>query len=244
MSKTAYRGFNPATVVGGLRDDFNQEWYPSRNMSSNRTSARPGTLRNSAKLDGLLFMDWDVINPPPPSSSPPSASISESTNARNEREEKKRVAEEQKRIALEKQKEMEAKKAEYENKFNKHSSGGKGVNAAGASAFAIEEGFVFTAAEMLELEKKCGGSITLEKLLAKFAESSAKVIPHDDLADMFKIFDSQGTGKFTKSQLKNILTVYGEPLTKEEFDCLMEECGYSGTDKIDYREFCSKLCEE
>jgi len=240
MSKTAYRGFNPSTVVGGLRDDFNQEWYPTRNMSSNRTSAA-ATLRNSAKLDGLLFIDWDVINPPPPPTLKKSRSSSSSSSSEDPLAKEKKA--EQKRIAEEKKKEIDKKKAEFDTKFKTHSGGKATMDINNAAAFSRDVGYAVTAAEFLDMEKKVGSNITLEHLMKQFVESTAETEPHGDLANMFRIFDHTGSGLFSKKQLKNILMEYGEPLSSEEFDCLMEELGYAGVNEIDYRKFCEKLAE-
>nr|4GFT_A Chain A, Myosin A tail domain interacting protein [Plasmodium falciparum 3D7] len=63
----------------------------------------------------------------------------------------------------------------------------------------------------------------------------------EELIKMFAHFDNNSTGYLTKSQMKNILTTWGDALTDQEaIDALN---AFSSEDNIDYKLFCEDILQ-
>ncbi|XP_066279454.1 calmodulin-beta-like isoform X1 [Branchiostoma lanceolatum] len=64
-----------------------------------------------------------------------------------------------------------------------------------------------------------------------------------DLREAFSLFDKAGDGFIDASDLRQILSCFGQDLTDEEVDEMMCEIDLDGNGKIDYEEFVTTICE-
>ncbi|KAL7480139.1 hypothetical protein ACHAW6_005848, partial [Cyclotella cf. meneghiniana] len=61
---------------------------------------------------------------------------------------------------------------------------------------------------------------------------------HDrELREAFKVFDSDGNGSISKSELQRIMSNLGQRLSDAELDDMMEEVDTDGNGEIDFNEF-------
>jgi calmodulin len=61
--------------------------------------------------------------------------------------------------------------------------------------------------------------------------------PDRELKDAFKVFDTDGSGSISKSELKQLMKNLGQRLTDEELDAMMGEVDTDGNGEIDFQEF-------
>jgi len=59
----------------------------------------------------------------------------------------------------------------------------------------------------------------------------------DEIKEAFKIFDKDGNGFISAQELRTIMTSFGEHLSSEEADEMIECADINGDGKIDYEEF-------
>eukprot|EP01054_Gregarina_sp_Poly1_P006918 Gregarina_sp_Poly_1__6917@NODE_3755_length_895_cov_496_361111_g2410_i0_p1_GENE_NODE_3755_length_895_cov_496_361111_g2410_i0NODE_3755_length_895_cov_496_361111_g2410_i0_p1_ORF_typecomplete_len203_score34_17EFhand_7/PF13499_6/76EFhand_7/PF13499_6/8e11EFhand_11/PF08976_11/1_6e08EFhand_6/PF13405_6/1_3e06EFhand_6/PF13405_6/6_2e03EFhand_8/PF13833_6/6e02EFhand_8/PF13833_6/1_5EFhand_8/PF13833_6/0_0016EFhand_1/PF00036_32/0_013EFhand_1/PF00036_32/1_8e02SPARC_Ca_bdg/PF10591_9/5_6e03SPARC_Ca_bdg/PF10591_9/0 len=131
-------------------------------------------------------------------------------------------------------------KSKLNDNFNKVSGGGSNVTAAQAGDVARLLGFAPSQEEIRQLKEAKGDSVTqsdVEAWLVTIAHADDSV---DHLVSFFQYYDTNKNGKLSKSQIKNLLRSYGEPLTDAEIDAILSEFGMTG-ESIDYREFVTKL---
>jgi Ca2+-binding EF-hand superfamily protein len=84
------------------------------------------------------------------------------------------------------------------------------------------------------------GKIDFNAFLANRQEKWAKAQSGEDVKNAFAFFDLDGSGRANVAELQRILTTYGEPLTQEEMNRLIQDAdGQSGT--IDYNRFVDKM---
>ena len=61
--------------------------------------------------------------------------------------------------------------------------------------------------------------------------------PDRELKDAFKVFDSDGNGSISKSELKRLMSNLGQRLSDAELDAMMGEVDIDGNGEIDFDEF-------
>ena len=59
----------------------------------------------------------------------------------------------------------------------------------------------------------------------------------DEIGDAFGVFDKNGDGLITKSELRDVMTDLAESLTDEQLDAMIQEADLDGDGYIDYDEF-------
>ncbi|KAF8652900.1 hypothetical protein AX16_004088 [Volvariella volvacea WC 439] len=59
----------------------------------------------------------------------------------------------------------------------------------------------------------------------------------NDLREAFKLFDKDGNGKISKSELKDMLHTMGEKVNDEELDLMISELDEDGNGEISFEEF-------
>eukprot|EP00915_Cephaloidophora_sp_WS-2016_P000365 GHVH01000467.1.p2 GENE.GHVH01000467.1~~GHVH01000467.1.p2 ORF type:complete len:221 (+),score=40.45 GHVH01000467.1:113-775(+) len=202
---------------------------------------------------GPEFYDFGVYTPIQkvrrasniPSSSSSSPSVASSDNS----EKRQMKANEQKRVADEKaqeeakqaaKKEMERKSKEYEEKFKTYSNGKPALTLDEAATFARAMGFAPTAHDMMNYERNNPGEITIKVFMEMMTEIGTTEDDEEELMVLFRHYDRTSRGMISKNQFVNIMTNFGEPLTREEVNILMKECD-TDTDPVDYVKFVKAL---
>ena len=63
----------------------------------------------------------------------------------------------------------------------------------------------------------------------------------EELREAFRIFDKEGNGFITASELRHIMMNLGEKLTEEECDEMIREADVMGDGNINYEEFVTMM---
>lgn len=74
-------------------------------------------------------------------------------------------------------------------------------------------------------------------VLMSSKKGGARVDPDRELRDAFKVFDKDGNGSISKSELKHLMSNLGQRLSDEELDAMMGEVDTDGNGEIDFDEF-------
>eukprot|EP00915_Cephaloidophora_sp_WS-2016_P000141 GHVH01000228.1.p1 GENE.GHVH01000228.1~~GHVH01000228.1.p1 ORF type:complete len:267 (+),score=58.63 GHVH01000228.1:150-950(+) len=109
-----------------------------------------------------------------------------------------------------------------------------------AAQVARKMGFAPTAAETLRMHEMYGDTVDYDQILDFMTNHVEAGEPVDDLIQHFQHFDKERSGFLSRMHIKNLMTSYGEPLTDEEFNTLMEVCGIT-QDPVDYKAFVEEL---
>ena len=64
----------------------------------------------------------------------------------------------------------------------------------------------------------------------------------EDIVEAFKVFDKANTGTVSVAEIRHVITVLGETLTKEEADQMIRDADLDGSGKINYHQFAKVLC--
>jgi calmodulin len=59
----------------------------------------------------------------------------------------------------------------------------------------------------------------------------------EEMIEAFKVFDSDGNGRISSDELRQIMANLGEKLTEEEVDEMVKEADIDGDGEINYEEF-------
>eukprot|EP01053_Blabericola_migrator_P001659 Blabericola_migrator_1__1658@NODE_1445_length_4532_cov_230_960806_g958_i0_p3_GENE_NODE_1445_length_4532_cov_230_960806_g958_i0NODE_1445_length_4532_cov_230_960806_g958_i0_p3_ORF_typecomplete_len205_score31_22EFhand_7/PF13499_6/6_7e03EFhand_7/PF13499_6/32EFhand_7/PF13499_6/8_2e10EFhand_11/PF08976_11/2_4e03EFhand_11/PF08976_11/1e07EFhand_8/PF13833_6/1_5e02EFhand_8/PF13833_6/1_5e02EFhand_8/PF13833_6/0_00028EFhand_6/PF13405_6/0_00031EFhand_9/PF14658_6/0_0056DUF5580/PF17743_1/0_034HTH_12/PF08461_10/0 len=135
---------------------------------------------------------------------------------------------------------FQAIKGEMTKKFDTVAKGKSSVSAAEAGDVARLLGYAPSLEEIRALRETKGDNLSLADI-----EAWVKTIGHgddnvDNLIVFFQYYDTTKSGKLSRTQIKNLLRSYGEPLSDQEIDTILSELGMTG-DAIDYKEFVTKL---
>jgi len=93
------------------------------------------------------------------------------------------------------------------------------------------EGFV------KEVDSAGKGTLDFAKFLSVMAKNFKDVESEEDLVDAFKVFDRDGNGFISASELRHVMANLGEKLTDEEVDEMIREADTDGDGQINYEEF-------
>ncbi|XP_019616603.1 PREDICTED: calmodulin-A-like [Branchiostoma belcheri] len=88
--------------------------------------------------------------------------------------------------------------------------------------------------------------VILSSIIKEENDEDDEVLAEDDEKDLreaFSLFDKAGDGFIDASDLRQILSCFGQDLTDEEVDEMMCEIDLDGNGKIDYEEFVTTICE-
>ncbi|XP_076096068.1 neo-calmodulin-like isoform X2 [Mytilus galloprovincialis] len=85
------------------------------------------------------------------------------------------------------------------------------------------------------------GTIEFPEFLQMATDMMKSVDLADEVRDAFRLFDKNGDGYVTASELKTILSNNGEKISDEELDAMIKDADVDGDGKINYQEFVSML---
>jgi len=89
-----------------------------------------------------------------------------------------------------------------------------------------------------EVDKDGLGTIKFPAFLSMMAGKLDALVAEDEIREAFRVFDIDGNGYISRSELKNVMMNLGEKMTEDECFSLVEEADIDGDGQINYEEFC------
>lgn len=80
-----------------------------------------------------------------------------------------------------------------------------------------------------------------EFLILMSSKKPSKDDPDKELRDAFAVFDADGSGSISRSELKKLMKNLGQTLSDAELDAMMDEVDTDGNGEIDFHEFKSMM---
>jgi calmodulin len=88
-----------------------------------------------------------------------------------------------------------------------------------------------------EYDTNNSGKIEYKEFVAIYEKKLKQPDSKEDIIEAFRIFDSRNDGTISVDDLRDVITVFGTPLTKEEFDFLLIEAKVTNDGRINYKNF-------
>lgn len=85
-----------------------------------------------------------------------------------------------------------------------------------------------------EIDSDSTGTFDYASLVALLERHWKPPANADQVIEAFKIFDPDGTGTISSSEMRTVMTNLGEKLTSEEVNAMLKEADPSNTGKINY----------
>merc|ERR1712172_185172 len=102
-----------------------------------------------------------------------------------------------------------------------------------------------TEAELLdminEVDADGNGTIDFPEFLTMMARKMKDTDSEDEIKEAFKVFDKDGNGFISATELRHVMTNLGEKLTDEEVDEMIREADIDGDGQINYEEFVAMM---
>ena len=97
-------------------------------------------------------------------------------------------------------------------------------------------------AEMLQLaDADSSGVVDFDTFLSLIQTKMKEQDNEGEIRESFRVFDKEGNGKISSSELRHIMTTLGEKLTEDEVDEMLNEAGADGNGMINYEAFAKIL---
>ena len=93
--------------------------------------------------------------------------------------------------------------------------------------------------EEVDLDKN--GEVDFEEFVTLMNRRSRETNIEEDVLNAFKVFDKEGNGLISVTELRHIMTTLGEQLTEEEIDDMLKEADNDGDGYINYEEFIKNM---
>ncbi|GAM27303.1 hypothetical protein SAMD00019534_104780, partial [Acytostelium subglobosum LB1] len=96
-----------------------------------------------------------------------------------------------------------------------------------------------------EVDADGNGSIEFPEFLAMMTSSklTESVNKEDEIRASFKVFDIDGNGFITKTELRQAMLNMGEKLSETEIDEMIKEADVDGDGQINYEEFAKMIAK-
>lgn len=86
-------------------------------------------------------------------------------------------------------------------------------------------------------------TIDFPELLTVMSKSMKPPASEEEIKEAFRVFDKEGDGTVSASEMRHVLTNLGEKLTEDEIEELIREADDDGDGKIKYAEFVRMMME-
>lgn len=91
---------------------------------------------------------------------------------------------------------------------------------------------------ILSVDDNGDNEIDFEEFLILMSSNKSKDDdPDRELKEAFKVFDADGNGKISKSEMKELMKKLGQKLSDEEIEAMMNEVDSDKSGEIDFQEF-------
>lgn len=99
-----------------------------------------------------------------------------------------------------------------------------------------------TEAELLDMINEVdfdgNGRIDFQEFISMMARQMKNPMDEElELRESFKVFDKNGDGYISASELRHVMTTLGEKLSDEEVEEMIREADIDGDGKVNYQEF-------
>jgi calmodulin len=79
------------------------------------------------------------------------------------------------------------------------------------------------------------GTMDFPAFLAMMARKMKDINSEEEICDAFRVFDKDGSGTISASELRHVMMDLGENLTDEEVDEMLHEANIDENDQINYK---------
>jgi calmodulin len=90
---------------------------------------------------------------------------------------------------------------------------------------------------MIECDRNKKGMLNFDEFNNLMSRKVVDQEVEEELLEAFRVFDKEGNGRISASELRHIMTTLGEKLSEEEVEEMMTEADYNGDGQINYIEF-------
>jgi len=77
--------------------------------------------------------------------------------------------------------------------------------------------------------------------LTVMAQKTDALVAEDEIREAFKVFDMDGNGFISRTELRHVMMNLGEKMSEDECNYLVEEADVDGDGQINYEEFNSMM---
>lgn len=88
-----------------------------------------------------------------------------------------------------------------------------------------------------EVDKDGTGLLNFPNFLYMMAKKENDEEAEDEIREAFKVFDGDGNGFISRTELRHVMMNLGEAVSEEECDAMVEEADVDGDGSINYEEF-------
>jgi calmodulin len=88
-----------------------------------------------------------------------------------------------------------------------------------------------------EVDVDGNGRIDFEEFVVLMNRRSKETDTEDEVINAFRVFDKEGNGMISSTELRHVMTTLGDQLTDEEVDEMIREADIDGDGYINYEEF-------
>lgn len=88
-----------------------------------------------------------------------------------------------------------------------------------------------------EVDADGSGTIDFSEFLTMSTRNMKEADSEEEMIEAFRVFDKDGNGSISASELRQIMANLGQKLTDEEVDEMIREADMDGDGQIDYQEF-------
>ncbi|KAI8146169.1 calmodulin-like protein [Fennellomyces sp. T-0311] len=92
-----------------------------------------------------------------------------------------------------------------------------------------------------EVDSDGDGTIDFNEFLSMLARKQKEVDTQAEMREAFSVFDRDGNGLISVSELRKVMDSFGEHLTQMELDQMIREADIDGDGNINYDEFTKML---
>ncbi|KAK1235967.1 hypothetical protein PQX77_000793 [Marasmius sp. AFHP31] len=88
-----------------------------------------------------------------------------------------------------------------------------------------------------EVDADGNGTIDFNEFLSMMSKKVHHADSEEEIRQAFKVFDKDGSGAISATELRNVMESLGERLSESEIDAMMKEADVDGDGTISYNEF-------
>ncbi|KAI9485650.1 MAG: hypothetical protein EXX96DRAFT_545939 [Benjaminiella poitrasii] len=94
-----------------------------------------------------------------------------------------------------------------------------------------------------EVDGNGNGTIEYEEFVVMLSRKRRASEIHEELKETFRVFDKDGNGYISQSELCQVMNSVGEKLSEDELNVMLREADIDGDGQINYEEFVKMLLE-